>query len=72
MEVGFAVLGMLVKPFSRLPGNGDDDRVVHDDVDRYADSVKECSSAAVASRDSSNSPFSESLSSWTPTVQPER
>ena len=34
--------------------------------------MKECSSAAVASREPSSSPLCERLSSWTPTVHPER
>jgi hypothetical protein len=73
MEVGFDVLGLLTMEASREPpGNGDDDRVDGDDAERCADSVNECSSAAVASRDSRISPLGESLNSCTPTVHPER
>jgi hypothetical protein len=73
MDVGFEVLGLLTKEASREPpGKGDEDRVEGDEADRYAESVNECSSAAVAKRDSSSSPLSVSLSSCTPTVHPER
>jgi hypothetical protein len=54
------------------PRCGDDDRVLGDDAERYADNVKDCLSAAVARRDSSNSPLGDNLSSCTPTVHPER
>jgi hypothetical protein len=58
MDVGFDVPGLLASDASREPpGNGDEDRVVGDDAERYAESVKECSSAAVANRDSSSSPL---------------
>jgi hypothetical protein len=53
-------------------GRGDEDRMLGDDAERYADNVKDSSSAAVARRDSSNSPFGDNLSSCTPTVHPER
>lgn len=73
MEVGFDELGLLVRDASRVwPGNGEEDLVVGDDADRCAESVSECSSAAVASREASSSPLWESLSSCTPTVHPER
>lgn len=73
MEVGFDVPGLLIREASlEAPGNGDEARVVGEDMERYADSVNECSSAAVASRDSINSPWCVSRSSCTPTVQPDR
>jgi len=73
MEVGFDVLGLLAKDASgALPVKGEEDLVDGDDAERWAESVNECSSAAVASRESINSPLCESLSSWTPTVHPDR
>ena len=73
MEVGFDELGLLATDASRFrPGKGEDDLVDGEDTERYAESVKECSSAAVASRDASSSPSWESLSSCTPIVHPVR
>jgi hypothetical protein len=73
MDVGLEVLGLLAEDASlEPPGNGDEGRVIGEEAERCADSVNECSSAAVASRDSSSSPLWDSLSSWTPTVHPER
>jgi hypothetical protein len=67
------VFGPGVKDASgALSGNDHGEHVVDGDVDLYADSVKEYSSAAVASRDSSSAPARDSLISCTPTVQPER
>jgi hypothetical protein len=64
MEVGFDELGLLVRDASRVwPGNGEEGLVVGDDADRCAESVKECSSAAVASREANSSPLWESLNS---------
>lgn len=64
MDVGFEFLEVFTNGVSRgVPGNGEDERVVDEDVERYAESVKECSSAAVASRDPRSSPLSERLSS---------
>jgi hypothetical protein len=64
MDVGFELLGVLVNEGSRdVPDNGDDERVDGDDADRYAERVKECSSAAVASRDPRSSPLCERFSS---------
>jgi hypothetical protein len=58
MDVGFDALGLLTSDVSREPlGNGDEDRVVGDDAERYAERVKDRSSAAVANRDSSSSPL---------------
>lgn len=56
-----------------VAGKGDDDgRVGGEDAEREEERVKECSSAAVASRDSRTSPLCDSLSSCTPTVHPEK
>jgi hypothetical protein len=72
MDVGFDLLGPLGADAScALFGGGDGGRL-SDEVERYAESVNECSSAAVANRDSTNSPLCDSISSCTPTVQPDR
>lgn len=64
---------MLADDSSRgVRGKGEDERVVGEDVERYAESVKEYSSAAVASREPSSSPLCERFNSCTPTVHPER
>jgi hypothetical protein len=73
MEVGFDVAEVLAWNASRVfPASGEDDLVDGDDADRDAESINGCSSAAVASRESSSSPWSESLSSCNPTLQPLR
>lgn len=73
MEVGFDVLALRFKDICRGPlSEGEELRVEGDDADRYVESVKECSSEAVANLDCSSSPLSESRNSCTPTVQPVR
>jgi hypothetical protein len=73
MEVGFDRPGPLGRdPSLGVPGKGDGERVEGEGADRHAESVKACSSAAVANRDSRSSPVGESLSSCTPTVHPDR
>ena len=72
MEVGFDLLGPLgARASSARSGKGDDERA-DEEAARYVESVNECSSAAVASRDSIRSPLCESMSSCTPTVQPDK
>jgi hypothetical protein len=73
MDVGFDLLGPLGRGDSLVPSwKGDGKRVDRDDAERHADKVKECSSAAVANRDSNRSPLCESRSSCRPTVHPDR
>lgn len=54
---------LVIEGSHNMPVNGDEERVFGEDAELYADSVKECSSAAVASRDPSNSPLCERFSS---------
>ena len=72
MEVGFDRLGPLGTDASLALLDEGDGGSLSDEVERYAESLKECSSAAVANRDSIKSPLCDSISSCTPTVQPDR
>jgi hypothetical protein len=72
MDVGFDLLGPLgVRPSMAVSSKGDDERA-EEEASRYVERVNECSSAAVANRDSIRSPLCESISSCTPTVQPDK
>ena len=64
IDVGCELLGAPIKDGSRgVPGNGEDERVDGDEADRNAERVKECSSAAVASREPRSLPSCERFNS---------